>query len=166
VTSAAELLRSARERAQLTQRDLAKRAGVAQSVISVYEAGRRQPSVQTLANLIEATGQRLRLVVEPQPQPAGSLLSIVTARAADIKALAAEHQVAVLGVFGSVARGEDSEASDIDLLIELGPDPGLFALGRLRAGLVDLLGVSVDLVPASDLKPEVRQNVLADLIRL
>jgi len=166
VTSAAELLRSARERARLTQRELAERAGVAQSVISVYEAGRRQPSVQTLASLIEATGQRLRLVVEPQARPAGSLLSTIQARTAEIQSLATEHGVTVVGVFGSVARGEVSEASDIDLLIDLGPGTGLFALGRLRAGLADLLGASVDLVPASDLKPDVRQHVLADLIPL
>ena len=139
---------------------------MAQSVISVYEAGRRQPSVQTLANLIEATGQRLRLVVEPQAQPAGTALSNVEAHSAEIKALAIEYQVAVLGVFGSVARGEESEASDIDLLIDLGPDTGLFALARLRARLAGLLGANVDLVPASDLKPDVRQHVLADLIRL
>ena len=166
MTSAAELLRSARERARLTQRELAERAGVAQSVISVYEAGRRQPSVQTLASLIEATGQRLRLVVEPQARPAGSLLSTIQARTAEIQSLATEHGVTVVGVFGSVARGEVSEASDIDLLIDLGPGTGLFALGRLRAGLADLLGASVDLVPASDLKPDVRQHVLADLIPL
>lgn len=39
-----------------TQTELAERAGVAQSVISAYEAGRRQPSLPTLARLIEAAG--------------------------------------------------------------------------------------------------------------
>ena len=44
-TSAGVLLRRARVRAGLTQQELAERAGVAQSVISVYESGQRQPSV-------------------------------------------------------------------------------------------------------------------------
>jgi DNA-binding XRE family transcriptional regulator len=43
-------------RAGLSQAELAERAGVAQSVISVYESGRRQPALQTLAALVEATG--------------------------------------------------------------------------------------------------------------
>src|SRR5438874_4811223 len=57
--SAAEVLRTARERARLSQAELAARAGTTQSVISVYEAGRRQPSLPMLASLVSATGHRL-----------------------------------------------------------------------------------------------------------
>jgi uncharacterized protein len=167
VVSAAELLRTARERAKLTQRDLAERAGVAQSVVSIYEAGRRQPSVQTLERLIEATGQRLRLSLEPRSEPAAApLLPLLQHHRIEIQALAADYHVSVLGVFGSVARGDESEDSDIDLLVDIGPDVGLFALGRLRARLVDLLGAEVDLVPLSDLKPGVRRAVTTELVPL
>ena len=57
------LLREARQLAGLSQTELAARAGVTQSVVSVYESGRRQPSVPVLAKLIAATGHVLDLRV-------------------------------------------------------------------------------------------------------
>ncbi len=51
-----QLLRRARERAGLTQTELAARAGTTQSVISAYESNSRQPALATLANLVAATG--------------------------------------------------------------------------------------------------------------
>jgi predicted nucleotidyltransferase len=81
-------------------------------------------------------------------------------------AAAANHGVRISGVFGSVARGEDRPDSDIDLLVMLPPHMGLFELGRLTEELQQLLGARVDLVPAADLKPGVRANVLADLVSL
>lgn len=53
------LLHEARTRAGLSQCELARRAAVPQSVISEYEAGRRQPSVPTLSKLISATGPQM-----------------------------------------------------------------------------------------------------------
>lgn len=69
----------------------------------------------------------------------------------------------VIGVFGSVARGEDRPDSDIDLLVELPPRMGLIGLGRLQRAVEELLEASVDVVPETDLKPGVRPNVEADL---
>lgn len=51
-----------------------------------------------------------------------------------------------LRVVGSVARGEDTESSDIDFLVEAGPGATLFDLGGLLEDLQDLLGVPVDVV--------------------
>jgi predicted nucleotidyltransferase len=79
---------------------------------------------------------------------------------------AAAHGVRISGVFGSVARGEDRADSDVDLLVTLPPGVGLFELGRLAAELQELLGARVDLVPAADLKPGVRQHVFAELVPL
>ena len=61
--SAAEVLRAAREEAGLSQAALAARSGVSQSVISVYESGRRQPSLPMLTGLVEAAGCDLELHV-------------------------------------------------------------------------------------------------------
>jgi uncharacterized protein len=61
--SAGTVLRAARTGAGLSQAALAARSGVSQSVISVYEAGRRQPSLPMLANLVEAAGCDLELRV-------------------------------------------------------------------------------------------------------
>lgn len=69
-TSAAAVLREARKRARLSQTDLARRAGVAQSVISTYESDRREPGFRTLTKLIEATGHRLSLELLPPTQDA------------------------------------------------------------------------------------------------
>jgi transcriptional regulator with XRE-family HTH domain len=51
----------------LTQAELADRAGTSQPVISAYEHGRRDPSVGTLARLIEATGERLQISAVATP---------------------------------------------------------------------------------------------------
>jgi len=55
------LIVAARQRSQLTQAELARRAGTSQPVISAYEHGRRDPSVRTLARLIAAAGERLEI---------------------------------------------------------------------------------------------------------
>jgi transcriptional regulator with XRE-family HTH domain len=66
-------LRTARDRAGLTQAELAARAGTSQATLSAYEHGRKQPSVRTLDRLLAATGARLAVqsarprVVEPSP---------------------------------------------------------------------------------------------------
>ena len=54
-------------------------------------------------------------------------------------------------LFGSVARGEDDDSSDIDLLIEFDHDSSLFDLKHIEDGLTTLLGVSVDVVSAGAL---------------
>ena len=59
----AATLRDARRAAGLTQAALAKRAGTSQATVSAYETGRKEPSVQTFARLLAATGSRL--VAEP-----------------------------------------------------------------------------------------------------
>ena len=64
---AGSLLRRARVGAGMSQAELAFSAAVARSVISAYEAGRRQPSLPTLAKLIDAAG--CDLVVDTQRQP-------------------------------------------------------------------------------------------------
>lgn len=61
---AGDLLRLARVKAGLTQAVLAQRAGVAQTLISAYENGRRQPTLPTLMRLLEAAGFDLRMRLE------------------------------------------------------------------------------------------------------
>lgn len=63
-------------------------------------------------------------------------------------------------LFGSVVRGDESGASDIDLLVDLEPGVPLVGLAGLCAELTDLLGVAVDVVPANMLKARIRDQVL------
>ncbi|MEV0697211.1 nucleotidyltransferase domain-containing protein [Saccharopolyspora sp. NPDC050389] len=69
-------------------------------------------------------------------------------------------------VFGSVARGQDDMTSDIDLLVDLEDGVGLVSLAGLQRELAELLGVDVDVVPASSLKSAIRHEVLAEAIEL
>lgn len=62
-------------------------------------------------------------------------------------------------VFGSVARGEDVPGSDIDLLIDVPSEMGLFSLARLQADLQSLLGEPVDVVASRLVKPSIRSDV-------
>ena len=167
--SAATLLREARRRSGLSQVELARRAGVAQSVISAYEAGRRQPALPMLARLIEATGLELRVAVDEPRRDclSGPVGRIVRQRRRELIAAAQAHGVSHVRVFGSVARGEDRPGSDVDLLVDLPPGLGLLGFGRLLDDLERILdGAKVDLVPATDLKPEIRDRVEREALPL
>jgi len=69
-------------------------------------------------------------------------------------------------VFGSVARGEADEASDVDFLVEMEPGRSLFDLGGLQAELEAMLGCHVDVVTEKGLKPRIRGQVLGEAVRV
>ncbi len=81
-------------------------------------------------------------------------------------ALARKHGVTDIRVFGSVARGEDGPDSGLDLLVHPPEGAGMFALGRFREDLEQLLRVPVDVVPDDGIKPRVRANVDRDVVPL
>lgn len=166
-TSAGHLLRDARTRAGLSQRELADRAGVAQSVISAYESGRRQPSVPTLGRLIEASGHQLELRLTP-PSPAGQLRGPLGERVRrhrqEIQRIAAVHGATNVQVFGSVARGDEQPDSDVDLLVDLPADAGLFTLLQLEHDLSRLLAARVDVIPRTALRAELHSDVERDAV--
>jgi predicted nucleotidyltransferase len=87
--------------------------------------------------------------------------------------LAEHHQelrerfgVKSLRLFGSVARDEASEGSDVDVLVDFEEVPTLFGFLRLRTYLQDLLGAKVDLVTESGLKERARQYIEKDAINV
>lgn len=71
-----------------------------------------------------------------------------------------------LGVFGSYVRGEQTGESDLDILVEFDETPGLLKYIELEYYLSDLLGVKVDLVTRTGLKPNVGKRVLNEVISL
>jgi predicted nucleotidyltransferase len=75
------------------------------------------------------------------------------------------RQVKSLHLFGSVARGEASERSDVDLLVEFERDVGLFAFLRLKRFLEEILERPVDLVTTAALRPQWRDQVLREALR-
>ena len=78
-----------------------------------------------------------------------------------IRAIVAAHRGANARIFGSVADGRDTEASDLDLLIDPAPDATLFDIGAIRLELRQLLGVEVDVLTPGALPDEFRQAALA-----
>jgi hypothetical protein len=154
------LIKTARERTGLTQSALANRSGIRQSVISEYESGRREPSVAALDRLLGAAGLSLALADEPET------LRRVRLRAADLRAMFAEHGATNIEVFGSVARGDDHENSDVDLLVDLAPTVGMFDLLRMQSAAEALLERAVDIVPRASLKSGVADEVQREAIPL
>lgn len=69
-----------------------------------------------------------------------------------------------LAVFGSRLRGEERPESDLDLLIDFDRTPSLFRFLRLEDELSDLLGVRVDLVMRSALKPRIGAQILGEAV--
>jgi uncharacterized protein len=69
-------------------------------------------------------------------------------------------------VFGSTARGEDTEASDLDLLVDRGERTTLFDLGGLEYDLGELLGVRVQVVTSGALHRRIRKRVLEEAVPL
>lgn len=169
--TAGSVLRRARKESRLSQTEMARRAGVAQSVISAYEAGRREPGVATLASLLEATGHRLVLELEtipgaPRGLPNTTMGSRLRRRRRQVLAVADRFGARNVRVFGSVARGDDGPHSDIDFLVDLDAGVGLIKLAGLERELSTLLGRPVDVVPADGLKPRVRAAVERDVVQL
>jgi uncharacterized protein len=155
------LLREARRVAGLSQAELARRAGVTQSVVSAYESAARQPSLPMLDRLVSATGLELEIQVRRRNTPLkGPIGARLWARRKKVKQIAEGHGLTNLRVFGSIARGEETEDSDIDLLVDVKPGVGLIGIARAQHEVEELLGTRVDLVPASDLKPGVAESVL------
>jgi predicted nucleotidyltransferase/DNA-binding XRE family transcriptional regulator len=168
---AGALLHEARVRAGLTQSDLARLTGVAQSVVSEYEAGKREPAIPTLARLIAGTGHELTLGLQRADPSVRGLPHTPLGRRLrrHRRALIAAAERAGgrnLRVFGSVARGEDTSDSDVDLLVDIPADTGLFALLALEGEFERILRVHVDLATPSSLKPRVRAAALAEAIAL
>ena len=83
-----------------------------------------------------------------------------------ILAIAARHGVQRVRVFGSFARGEAREDSDLDLLIEAGPGTPPWFPGGLLVDLQEELGRRVDIAEESTLHPLIRERVLHEAIPL
>jgi predicted nucleotidyltransferase len=80
----------------------------------------------------------------------------------EILDLAARYGVTDVRVFGSMARGDAHESSDVDLLVRPLPGTSLLDLGGLLMDAQDLLGRRVDVVSEGALDPRIRERVLRE----
>lgn len=81
---------------------------------------------------------------------------------ARVRQIALSHRVSNVQVFGSAARGDDAEGSDLDLLVEPTSETTLFDIGAIRFELKQLLGVEVDVLTPDALPDKFRAQVLRD----
>ena len=139
-----------RERSGMTQQELADATGVGRANIAAYETGSR-PLTPTM----------LDRLTRSMPRPSQALEEHRRAVRAKIAAAGMTNP----RVFGSVARGQDTPSSDVDILVTVPPGTGLFAFARLRQELEDELGVPVDLVSDGGLKPR-HAGIVAEAVPL
>ena len=167
---ASQVLRNARTKSGMSQLEVARRSGIAQSVISDYERGKREPGADTYVQLLEILGFTLELRARRRAKtptlPDSKLARLVLRHRKEIIALARQHGARNVRVFGSVATGKTKKRSDIDFLVDLDPGVGLLEMIGLELKLKDLLGVKVDLGPARLLKPNLRDEVFAHAVAL
>jgi len=79
-----------------------------------------------------------------------------------IRQIALRHHVKQVRVFGSVLHGDDTDKSDLDLLVEPTPDTTLMDIGAIRYELRQLLGISVDVLTPGALPDSCREQILAE----
>jgi len=83
------------------------------------------------------------------------------------KAILAERfKVKEIGIFGSYVRGEQKEKSDVDILVSFYEPISLLKLVSLENFLTDLTGVKVDIVPKEDIRLELKERILGEVIYL
>jgi predicted nucleotidyltransferase len=94
------------------------------------------------------------------------LQELVRVRREDILQTAAQYGASNVRIFGSVARGDTDEQSDVDFLVDMEVGRSLFDLGGLLTNLENLLGCSVDIVTEKGLRDRIRDRVLQEAIPL
>ena len=91
-----------------------------------------------------------------------ALDALISDHLPDLAAIAARHGVRSVRLFGSRARGTATEASDVDLLVELDRGRGLLDLVGFKQALEQALGRRVDVVTERGLSPYLRDRILAE----
>ncbi|PFG42296.1 hypothetical protein ATJ88_0953 [Isoptericola jiangsuensis] len=142
-------LRVEREEAGLTQARLAELAGIAPSNLSAYESGKRSASPAMIARI-------RRAMVRPSDR--------LQAHRDEVARIIERNGGLNPRVYGSVARGDDTPASDLDLLVTVPPEAAWTFVSTARE-LSELLGVHVDVVSDGGLK-EKHQQLLDEAVPL
>jgi uncharacterized protein len=84
----------------------------------------------------------------------------------DILAIARRYGAHNIRIFGSMARGDAGESSDLDLIVRFDPDRSLLDHGGLLMDLQELLGVKVDVISEAGMRKRFRKHVLKEAVPL
>ncbi len=94
------------------------------------------------------------------------LRELVESKRDEILRIARAHGARNVRIFGSAARGDADETSDVDFLVEFAPGTSLLQHGAMIAELEELLGRKVDVAPEKTLRERVRDRVLREAVPL
>jgi len=95
-----------------------------------------------------------------------ALDELLRQRRAEICRIAHKHGASNIRVFGSASRGEATPESDVDFLVEAGPETSSWFPAGLILDLEELLGCRVEVVTDNGLNPYIRQRVLSEAVPL
>jgi predicted nucleotidyltransferase len=111
-----------------------------------------------------ATGE-VRMSVDVVDAPRRRVtLDEVRAHRDEIYEIGRRYGVSNIRVFGSVARGEADEHSDLDLLIDVAPEHGLFSMAGFAIDVEELMGVFTQVATVAGLKSRIRDRVVAQAV--
>lgn len=91
---------------------------------------------------------------------------VFDALAAHAESLREEFGFVGLSIFGSVARGEDTQSRDVDMVVDFGEPATFVKFMALRERLEELLGRPVDLVTTKALRPELREQIEGEALSI
>jgi uncharacterized protein len=103
-------------------------------------------------------------VAEPMAARSGPSIAQLARMRTEILAVANRHGATNVRILGSVARGDEDAASDVDFLVDFEPGRSLLDLAGLLTDLEDLLGHPVDVATEPGLKARIRERVLAEAV--
>ena len=95
-----------------------------------------------------------------------SLIDLIRSRREDILRIAASHGARNIRVFGSIARGEANDESDVDFLVNFDESSSLMDHAALLVELEELLGRKVDVAPEESIRTKIKERVMKDAIPL
>ena len=95
-----------------------------------------------------------------------TLVEFLKEKRAEIMKIAAKHGANNVRIFGSAVRGEATPESDIDFLVDAGPDTSSWFPAGLILDLQELLGCRVEVVTERGLNPHIREHVLREAVPL
>lgn len=128
----------------MSARDLATASGVSPSTVTRIERGELNPTLSMLERLIDASGSELEVVARPRaPRPT---IEALRARRGEIIDAVESFGGRNVRVFGSVARGEAHDGSDVDLLIDVPAGTGLVTVGRIADAIEAIIPWRVDVI--------------------
>jgi len=84
----------------------------------------------------------------------------------EIRQIVEQHHAKNVRVFGSVVHGNDTDESDLDLLIDPTSETTLMDIGAIRYELHELLGIAVDVLTPKALPVNMRVSVLSEAVRV